>query len=211
MTKKNSLTTISALEVYRQIGMQLSETGLEEATNTTDELKRTQLLTLQQVPVQFRIDGIQYLVLRRKEIENLMGVSNDFQKEDSADGIAPDLLQQCVVEMNACTREDVAVCLERIASTFQVKVPDEIGLMEYFDILLDYPKFILEHTTKKLILEYPYPRLPVPKDFIDRCEPMYKEHKDWLVKTAHAFARLEMWKEKGGVVVNKYLDNDANK
>lgn len=207
MTKKNSLTIISALEVYQQIGMQLSETGSEEVMNTTNEMQRHRLLMLQQVPIQFQKDGIEYLVLRRKEIQTLMGKSNDFQLENSADGIAPDLLQQCVVDMELCTNEDVAVCLERIASTFQVKVPDEIGLQEYFNILSNYPNFILVYATNNILAEYPYPRLPVPKDFVDRCEPMYKEHKDWLVSTARAFADLEIWRKKGGKVINKYIDN----
>lgn len=207
MKKINLSTIISPMEVYQQIGKQLSETGSDELMSIGPETKETLALTLQQVPQQFQIDGLVYLVLRSKEIENLMGVSNDFPNESSADGIAPDLLQQCVVFMEPCTREDVAVCLERIAATFQCKVPDELGLTEYFDILSIYPKFVLESCTNSLLIEYQYPRLPVPKDFVDRCEPMYQEHKLFLTKLAKNFYALEVWKKQGMKVPNRFLDN----
>lgn len=205
MRKKNSLTTTSAVEVYQQIGTQLLETGSDELMNTKDEKEQTKAHMLLQVPPQFRIDGLEYLVLRSKEIQTLMGRSNDFQKENSADDIAPDLLLTCSSHMKLCRREDVAVCLERIASTFQVKVPDQIGLQEYFDILSPYPKFVLEYCTDSILIEYAYPRLPVPKDFIDRCEPYYQEHYKWLTNIVKNFHALEIFKRGNMEVINKYL------
>lgn len=211
MKKINSLTTTSAMDIYQQIGMQLSGTGLEEQMNTAEKTTNHLLAMRQQVPVQFQIGGIEYLVLRGKEIQTLMGKSNDFPIENSADGIAPDILQQCVVHMAPCTREDVAICLERIASTFQCKVPDEIGLTEYFDILSVYPKFVINFCTDSLLVEYQYPRLPVPKDFVDRCEPMYRDHKIFLSELTKNFLSLEVWKKGNMKVKNKYLDNNDSK
>jgi len=206
MKKKSSLITTSPMEVYQQIGKQLSGTGLGGATSIKEEtLNLLQAMHLL-VPIQFQIDGIEYLVLRSKEIQDLMGKSNDFPNESSADGIAPDLLQVCSAEMELCTREDVAVCLERIAATFQVKVPDDIGLKEYFNILSVYPRFVIESCTSSLLVEYKYPRLPVPKDFVDRCEPMYQEHKIFLSQLAKNFLSLELWKQGNMRVVNKYID-----
>tara|TARA_A100001201_G_scaffold21220_1_gene23503 strand:+ start:1427 stop:1846 length:420 start_codon:yes stop_codon:yes gene_type:complete len=136
-----------------------------------------------------------------------MGKSNDFPESSSADDIAPDLLQSFLVQMQSCTREDVAVCLEKIASTFQVKVPDDLGLTVYFDMLCDYPKFIIDHCTYVLLAEYQYPRLPIPSEFIKICDPIYEEHKAWLIKINNNFRSLELWKKHGSkLITNKYLD-----
>ena len=153
----------------------------------------------------FRIDGSVFLELRSQEIQELMGVSNDFPLEKGIDGVAIDMCQKFVVQMEPCKREDIAIALETIASTFQCKVPDDFGLTQYFKILEQYPKFCIEQATEQLLTTYTYPRLPLPKDFIDICQPMYIEHRDWLIKTSRRFYQLEIWKQMGGKVVNKYL------
>ena len=134
-----------------------------------------------------------------------MTVSSKFQADKGIDGVAIDLLQSFVVMMEPCSREVIALSLETIASTFQCKVPDDFGLSQYFKILQQYPKFCIEQATTVLLTEYKYPRLPVPKDFIDICEPMYTEHSDWLLKTVNRFHKLEIYKQSGGYK-NKYLD-----
>ena len=135
----------------------------------------------------------------------MMGKSNDFPNQNDIDEFAPDILNIFSMYMKRCTREDVAVCLERIAATFQIKVPDDTGLREYFDILSVYPSFVLEYCTDSLLVEYQYPRLPVPKDFIDRCEPYYQEHLKWLINTVRDFRLLEIFKQGDMKVNNKYL------
>ena len=124
-----------------------------------------------------------------------MTVSSKFQADKGIDGVAIDLLQSFVVMMEPCSREVIALSLETIASTFQCKVPDDFGLSQYFKILQQYPKFCIEQATTVLLTEYKYPRLPVPKDFIDICEPMYTEHSDWLLKTVNRFHKLEIYKQ----------------
>jgi len=84
-------------------------------------------------------------------------------------------------------------------------------LTRYFDLLCKYPRFIIDHCTESIIKEYPYPRLPVPKDFIDRCEPMYVEHYDWLYKMTKNFMRLEIWMQGDQKIHNKYLDKVEDK
>ena len=206
MKKTNSLTITSRMEVLQQIGKQLSETGLGVPASTEQAKELEKQVILKQVPVIFRVDGSEYLELRSQEIHQKMMVSRDFQIEKGIDGVAIDLLQTFVVKMEPCLRDDIALALERIASTFQCKVPDEFGLTQYFNILELYPKFCIEYATDTLLSEYKYPRLPVPKDFVDICQPMYEEHKEWLLKTAKRFHALELFRQQGGIK-NKYLDN----
>jgi len=210
MKKISSLITTLPMEAYLQIGKQRLGIGSVEQMNTVSATTRVQDI-LQQVPIQFRKGGVEYLVLRSEQIQNQMGITREFPKTDRADGIAPDILTSCSADMKPCSREDVAICLETIASTFQVKVPDDLGLTRYFDLLCKYPRFIIDHCTESIIKEYPYPRLPVPKDFIDRCEPMYVEHYDWLYKMTKNFMRLEIWMQGDQKIHNKYLDKVEDK
>jgi hypothetical protein len=205
MSKKSSLTITSAMEVYQQIGKQLSETGLGVPMSTKDQEELESQDILKQIPLMFQIDGSVFLELRSQEIRQSMGVSNDFPLNKGIDDVALDMCQKYVVQMEPCKREDIAIALETIASTFQCKVPDDFGLTQYFNLLEQYPRFCIENATHTLLTTYTYPRLPLPKDFIDICQPMYIEHRDWLIKTSRRFYQLEVWKQMGGKVVNKYL------
>ena len=164
MKKRSSLTITSAMEVYQQIGKQLSETGLGVPMSTKDqeELENQDILKL--IPQMFRIEGSVFLELRSQEIQQWMGVSNEFPLEKGIDGVAVDMCQKYVVQMEPCKREDIALALETIASTFQCKVPDDFGLTQYFNLLEQYPRFCIEEATHQLLTTYTYPRLPLPKD-----------------------------------------------
>lgn len=211
MRKKSSLTITSAMEVYQQIGKQLSETGLGVPMSTIDQEEQKNQDTLKLIPLMFRIEGSVFLELRSQEIQKWMGVSNDFPLEKGIDGVAVDMCQKYVVQMEPCKREDIALALETIASTFQCKVPDDFGLTQYFNLLEEYPRFCIEQATHQLLSTYTYPRLPLPKDFIDICQPMYIEHKEWLIKTSRCFYQLEVFKKMGGKVKNKYLPDVEEK
>lgn len=209
MKKINSLTTTSVMEACQQIGKQLSVTGSDELMNIESKKKLEQDI-LQQVPEKFRIGGIESLQLRSQEIENHLGIRNDFQINKAIDDTVADFLITLNSEMEPCSREDIAISLETIASTFQVKVPDELGLTVYFDILEMYPKFIINRCTRHITKTYPYPRLPVPKDFVEYCDPIYKTHKDWLLRVAKNFYRLEISKQSPTPLpyINKYLNKE---
>ena len=211
MRKKSSLTITSAMEVYQQIGKQLSETGLGVPMSTIDQEEQKNQDTLKLIPLMFRIEGSLFLELRSQEIQKWMGVSNDFPLEKGIDGVAVDMCQKYVVQMEPCKREDIALALETIASTFQCKVPDDFGLTQYFNLLEEYPRFCIEQATHQLLSTYTYPRLPLPKDFIDICQPMYIEHKEWLIKTSRCFYQLEVFKKMGGKIRNKYLPDVEEK
>ena len=197
------------MEACQQIGKQLSVTGSDELMNIESKKKLEQDI-LQQVPEKFRIGGIESLQLRSQEIENHLGIRNDFQINKAIDDTVADFLITLSSEMEPCSREDIAISLETIASTFQVKVPDELGLTVYFDILEMYPKFIINRCTQHITKTYPYPRLPVPKDFVEYCDPIYKTHKDWLLRVAKNFYRLEISKQspKPLPYINKYLTKE---
>jgi len=197
------------MEVCQQIGKQLSETGSGELMNIESKKKLEQDILLQ-VPEKFRIGGVEYIQLRSQEIENHLGIRNDFQKNKSIDDTVNDFLVTFSNDMMPCAREDIAVSLETIASTFQVKVPDELGLTIYFDILKVYPSFIINRCTQHITKTYPYPRLPVPKDFVEYCDPLYKSHKDWLLRVANNFFKLEMYKQSPEPLpyINKYLPKE---
>jgi len=72
----------------------------------------------------------------------------------------------------------------------------KIGLDQYFQILLKYPAFLLKDCIDDIIKTFPYPRLPIPKEFIDRLEPPYKFHLGWLRELTRTFYRLEVFKQK---------------
>ena len=142
-----------------------------------------------------------------------MGIRNDFQKDKAIDECVADFMIMLGREMEPCSREDIAVSLETIASTFQVKVPDELGLTVYFDILKKYPSFIINRCTQHITKTYPYPRLPVPRDFVEYCEPLYETHKKWLLRVAKNFYRLEVYKQSPEPLpyINKYLTEELEK
>ncbi len=166
MNRKNSLTITSAMEVYQQIGKQLSETGLGVPMSTKDQEELESQDILKQIPLMFRIDGSVFLELRSQEIRQSMGVSNDFPHKQRDDDVALDMCQKYVVQMEPCKREDIAIALETIASTFQCKVPDDFGLTQYFNLLEQYPKFCIEQATYTLLT--PIHILGcTAKDFID--------------------------------------------
>ncbi len=135
-----------------------------------------------------------------------MGVYSDFQTKKGIDEAALDILHDAKKIMQPCTRMDIASGLEVIASTFQINVPNEIGLEVYMKELERYPLFVLKKGVEDICREYKYPRLPLPKEFIDRCEPDYEEHRKWLMNIIYAFIDLQRFIQAGGEPPpNKYL------
>ena len=189
MNKKNSLTITSAMERLEQIGTQVLECGLDVALNTNNPAKAKGIL--QQVPERFRIEGVESLELRSQEIaDHLHLKSRDFVIDKEIDESAMAMIDVFAQTMHKASHKGIALTLERVASTFQVKVPDEFGLHTYFDILEVYPQFVLDYAAHNLLCTYSYPRLPLPKDFIDICGPYYDQHKKWLIKTVNNFHSL---------------------
>jgi hypothetical protein len=193
MNKKNLSTITLAMERLEQIGTQVLECGSDVALNTNSPMKAKGIL--QQVPERFRIEGVESLELRSQEIQDkLIAKSNDFVSNKEIDESAMAMIDVFAQTMSKATHKGIALTLERVASTFQVKVPDDFGLHTYFDILEVYPQFVLDYAAHNLLCSYKYPRLPLPKDFIDICNPYYDTHKKWLIKTINHFHTLGKYK-----------------
>ena len=114
------------------------------------------------------------------------------------DEVMLDVLTSTMRLMEPCTRMDVAEGLEVIASTFQIQVPNEIGIEVYLSELTKYPLFVYKDAVKSILVEYKYPRLPLPREFVERCEPEYQAHKKWLESVVNVFISLERFIESGG-------------
>lgn len=193
MKEKNLSTITLAMERLEQIGTQVLECGSDVALNTNSPMKAKGIL--QQVPERFRIEGVESLELRSQEIaDKLIIKSNDFVLDREIDESAMAMIDVFAQTMHKATHKGIALTLERVASTFQVKVPDEFGLHTYFDILEVYPQFVLDYAAHSLLCSYSYPRLPLPKDFIEVCNPYYEVHQKWLIKTINHFHTLNKYK-----------------
>ena len=189
MNRKNLSTITLAMERLEQIGTQVLECGLDVALNTNNPTKVKGIL--QQVPERFRIEGVESLELRSQEIAEYLHLkSRDFVIDKDIYDSAMTMIDVFAQTMHKASHKGIALTLERVASTFQVKVPDEFGLHTYFDILEVYPQFVLDYSAHTLLCTYTYPRLPLPKDFIDICNPYYEQHKKWLIRTVNNFHSL---------------------
>jgi len=201
MKRDNSETGSSLLEKYTRVGMRVSGSGAEKTIARTTEEQDI----LQHLPMMFRTDSHLLLELRMREIQNKMGTTSDFQLSKGIDTAGLDIIEQAQAMLEPCTRMDIASALEVISSTFQISVPNDTGLNVYFECLEKYPKFVVVECAKRICHEYKYPRLPLPVEFIERCDPLFNEHKKWLMNIINAFIQLERFKESGGFKPSKYL------
>jgi len=196
-TKQHSSSIITPqMEALKKTGMLVSETGSEEVSSSETLEEKLKRVTLSTIPQAFKKDANESLMLRVYEIRYKMGREDSFPIEKKIDKDVPNLINQMAIKITPCTRQDVAVALETIASTFCINIPDKVGLDQYFQILLKYPAFLLRDCIDDIIKTFPYPRLPIPKEFVDRLEPPYKFHLGWLRELTKTFYRLEIYKQK---------------
>lgn len=137
-------------------------------------------------------------MLRVWEIRTLMRKRGRLVKND-IDTEAINIIQTMATKLQPCSRKDIAVCIETIASTFSINIPNELGLEQYFRILLKYPRSMLQECTDDIIKTFKYPRLPLPKEFIDRLETNFEYHKGWLQNITKTFYDLELYVQNGNI------------
>ena len=137
-------------------------------------------------------------MLRVWEIRQAMRRSEKLAKND-IDTEAISIIQTMAKKLQPCNRKQVAVCIETIASTFTINIPNELGLEQYFRILLKYPASMLTECTDDIIKTFKYPRLPLPKEFIDRLDTNFEYHKGWLQNLTKTFYDLEIYKQNGNI------------
>ena len=124
-----------------------------------------------------------------------MGRNQEFVLSNTIDKDAPNIINTMASLIKPCSRKDIAVILETIASTFSINIPNEIGLEQYFRILQKYPTALLKECMEDILIKYKYARLPLPVEFTDRLEAPYEYHLGWLRKIAHDFYKLEIYKQ----------------
>ena len=198
MKKNNSLITTKVMESLKQTGMLVLETGLEDQSNLVtieDKLKHS---TVHMIPNLFKKDAKESMMLRVWEIRQAMRKSERLVKND-IDTEAINIIQTMATKLQPCSRKDIAVCIETIASTFSINIPNELGLEQYFRILLKYPRSMLQECTDDIIKTFKYPRLPLPKEFIDRLETNFEYHKGWLQNITKTFYDLELYVQNGNI------------
>ena len=156
MKKNNSLTTTKQMEALKQTGMLVSETGSGEESNSDTLEDRLKRATLSMIPQAFKKDANESLMLQVFEIQHKMGKDESFQINEKIIKDAPEIISRMAGYISPCTRKDVAVVLETIASTFSIQVPNEVGLEQYFRILLKYPTFLLKDCMEDIIKSYKY-------------------------------------------------------
>lgn len=72
--------------------------------------------------------------------------------------------------------KEIQIMIETIASTFSCDVPNKLGLQTYWELLNHYAGALFPHVTLNILRTYDYPRLPVPKVFIEYLDPMHDTH-----------------------------------
>ena len=85
----------------------------------------------------------------------------------------------------------IALCLQTVAETFQVKIPTDLGLHMYFEVLNKYPNFIMSDVMRDVVANYKYARLPIPSEFVQKCEPIHKQHSSWYISKLQIFCTYE--------------------
>jgi len=118
-----------------------------------------------------------------------------FEPSNTIDKDAPNIINRMASYIQPCTRKDIAVVLETIASTFSINIPNETGLEQYFRILQKYPASLLKDCMEDILIKYKYPRLPLPVEFTDRLDAPYEHHLGWLKQLTKSFYKLELWKQ----------------
>ena len=137
-------------------------------------------------------------MLRVWEIRQAMRRKEKLVKVDK-DTLHHNAIQLMANKLQPCNRKDIAVCIETIASTFSINIPNELGLEQYFRILIKYPTSMLQECTDDIIKTFKYARLPLPKEFIDRLEVNYEYHKGWLQSVTKTFYDLELYVQNGNI------------
>ena len=137
-------------------------------------------------------------MLRVWEIRQAMRRSEKLVK-NNIDTESINTIQTMANKLQPCNRKHIAICIETIASTFSINIPNELGLEQYFRILLKYPTSMLNECTDDIIRSFKYPRLPLPKEFIDRLDTNFEYHKGWLQNLTKTFYDLEIYKQNGNI------------
>ena len=177
MKSYNSETITSQLD-------QLTLTGTSDSERGVDSLQSgAENVLLKNLPRLFQNNEIAYLEWLTSEMEKLI------QKRKVHEIAYKKNILKLLLEMKKMltTKSDghIALCLQTIAETFQVKIPTDLGLHMYFEVLNKYPQEVMTLVTKDVVATYKYARLPIPSEFVSKCEPIYLAHTNYYLSLIH--------------------------
>ena len=187
--KQNTITSeiITNLKTnQQQTGNHYLENGYEMPLSTSEN----EFLNKMVVPSLFKKDVDDCMKRRIYEIKFLQ-YRPDFNPNKNIDQELGKLFSIWFERMTNATRQDVAVSIETIASTLSCDIPTDLGLEQYFKILVSYPKVFLDDCTEDFIRKAKYRKLPLPSEYISFIEPKANAHKTWLTNLQTKYNNLE--------------------
>jgi len=146
------------------------------------------------IPSLFKKDADESMMLQVWEIRQIIKSSQYPKQKINIDPIIIKIKKMAAALRHA-NKKEIAVCIETIASTFSIQVPNELGLQQYFSILGSYPAAFLKDCMNDIIRTFKYPRLPLPVEFVDRMETNYEYHKGWLQRITKDIYTLEVMEQ----------------
>lgn len=170
-----SATGTNQKEINQQTGMRCSECGCVDHSSFTDD----QLKVMRRVPRLFQPLLNDCLLIRIYEINH---PTSNFNPHSPLDKKIVELLPKLRNEIRQPTYQEVAEQLSKIAQVLQCGLPEESGLEQYFKILKEFPKVMLEECCEYIIQTTSYRKLPLPVDFIRHMQGSSTIHHTWLDK-----------------------------
>ena len=165
-------TNLKAID--QQTGMPCSECGYAGLSNLTEEQQRA----MRRIPRLF-LPLLNDCMLAR--IYELFHQTNkEFNPRVPIDKDIVEILPELRREVRSATYAEIAEHIARICSVLQCNLPEEAGLEEYFKILKEFPKVMLEECCEYIIQTTSYRKLPLPVDFIRHMEVSRTVHMTWL-------------------------------
>jgi len=158
----------------QQTGMPCSECGYVGLSNLTEEQQKA----MRRIPRLFLPLLNDCMLARIYELFH--GSSKNFNPRVPIDKDIVKVLPVLRHEVRSATYTDIAEYIARICSVLQCNLPDETGLEEYFKILKEFPKLMLEECCESIIQTTSYRKLPLPVDFIRHMEVSRTVHMTWL-------------------------------
>ena len=177
MQKKEKIlkTTTSAKVTSPKTGQQSSGSGLEGLGNSMQNLEPSQIEVVASMirhrPTLFVEDvpeSLVYLMYRINFLKPSITKTELAQLKKAE--------RDCKKVMDQATVQDAQVMIETICSTYSCDAPNELGLNTYWGMVKKYPASFFPLVTIDILSTYEYPRLPVPKVFVEKFESLNKQH-----------------------------------
>jgi len=189
--------------ITSQLG-QLTLTGTSDSERGADSQQSgAESVVIKDLPKLFQNKEVANLEWLTREMEKLI------QKRKVHEIAYKKDISKLLLEMKKMltTKSDghIALCLQTIAETFQVKIPTDLGLHMYFEVLNKYPQEVMTLVTKDVVATYKYARLPIPSEFVSKCEPIYLAHTKYYRNKLHTICTYEHYLANG-FPDNKYLE-----